>query len=67
LLELTWNGRNPLSLANDTTRSFLQDGDEVVITEYCRGRGYRVGFGEVRGRILSANRSFGTVDALDLG
>lgn len=54
LIELTWNGRNPLRLANGVTRTFLEDGDEVVITGYCQGAGYRVGFGEVRARIVPA-------------
>ena len=36
------------------TRSFLEDGDEVIITGWCQGDGYRVGFGEVRGQFLPA-------------
>lgn len=35
LLELTWNGQNPLSL-NGTDRKFLEDGDEVIMTGYCK-------------------------------
>jgi fumarylacetoacetase len=54
LLELAWNGQRPLSLAGGATRSFLEDGDEIVITGWCQGDGYRVGFGEVRGEILPA-------------
>lgn len=57
LLELTLNGRQPLTLASGQTRRFLEDGDEVVMTGYCVGNGYRVGFGEVRGRLLPAARS----------
>jgi fumarylacetoacetase len=52
LLELAWNGQRPLTLPGGATRSFLEDGDEVVITGWCQGDGYRVGFGEVRGEIL---------------
>jgi fumarylacetoacetase len=52
LLELAWNGQKPLALPGGATRSFLDDGDEVIITGWCQGDGYRVGFGEVRGRIL---------------
>ena len=33
-------------------RTFLQDGDRVTMTGWCQGPGYRVGFGEVAGRIL---------------
>ncbi|CAN6445041.1 unnamed protein product [Victoria cruziana] len=54
LLELTWNGQKPLILQDGSSRSFLQDGDEVTLTGYCQGEGYRVGFGECSGRILPA-------------
>ena len=54
LLELAWNGQRPLSLDAGATRSFLEDGDEVIITGFCQGEGYRVGLGEVRGAILPA-------------
>lgn len=35
LLELTWNGTKQLSL-NGTTRKFLEDGDEVIFTGFCK-------------------------------
>lgn len=35
LLELTWNGQKPLSLGG-VTRTFLEDGDEVTFTGYCK-------------------------------
>jgi fumarylacetoacetase len=54
LLELTWGGRQPLELAGGETRRFLADGDRVTMTAWCEGAGYRVGFGEVTGRILPA-------------
>jgi fumarylacetoacetase len=54
LLELTWNGQKPLALPGGATRSFLEDGDEVVITGSCQGDGFRVGFGDVRGRVVAA-------------
>jgi fumarylacetoacetase len=54
LLELAWNGQRPLALGGGATRSFLEDGDQVAITGWCQGDGYRVGFGEVRGEILPA-------------
>jgi fumarylacetoacetase len=54
LLELTWNGQKPLKLAGDVERSFIADGDEIVMTGWCQGNGYRVGFGEVSGVILPA-------------
>jgi hypothetical protein len=35
-------------------RTFVQDGDRVTMTAWYEGPGYRVGFGEVTGRILPA-------------
>jgi fumarylacetoacetase len=49
LIELTWNGRDPLDLP-DGPRAFLADGDEAVIRAYAGDR-Y---LGEVRGRVLPA-------------
>jgi fumarylacetoacetase len=54
LLELAWRGTKPLTFATGEHRSFLQDGDRVTMTGWCQGDGYRVGFGEVTGRILPA-------------
>lgn len=54
LLELTWNGKNALPLAGGGMRTFLEDGDEIAITGWGQGTGYRVGFGEVRGTVLPA-------------
>ncbi len=53
LLELSWNGQRPLTLDDGSTqRSFLQDGDTVIMRGHCEGQGYRIGFGSVAGRIL---------------
>src|SRR4051794_35784609 len=54
LLELTWNGQKPLALTGGGGRSFLEDGDDVIITGWCQGDGYRVGFGSVTGRVTPA-------------
>jgi fumarylacetoacetase len=55
LIELSWNGTEPLQLADGSTRTFLEDGDEVVIAATAPGRlGGRIGFGEVAGTILPA-------------
>jgi fumarylacetoacetase len=48
LLELTWNGRDPLELPAGAQRTFLEDGDEVVI----RGSAGPISLGEVRGRVV---------------
>ncbi|MCS7005951.1 MAG: fumarylacetoacetase [Gaiellaceae bacterium] len=50
LIELTWDGERPIRLGDGSTRTFLEDGDEVVL----RGRAGDVCLGEVRGRILQA-------------
>jgi fumarylacetoacetase len=52
MLELTWRGANPLQLPGGETRKWLEDGDRLTITGCCEGEGYRVGFGEVTGRII---------------
>ena len=52
LLELSWRGTKALTTAGGAERCFLQDGDRVTMTGWCQGDGYRVGFGEVTGRIL---------------
>jgi fumarylacetoacetase len=54
MLELTWRGANPLTLPSGETRKWLEDGDELTLTGWCEGDGYRVGFGEVTGRVLPA-------------
>ncbi|KAL4425695.1 hypothetical protein ABPG75_009711 [Micractinium tetrahymenae] len=54
LLEATWNGTRPLQLADGSQRAYLQDGDTVVLTGYCQGQGYRVGFGKCHGKVLPA-------------
>lgn len=54
MLELTWRGANPLKLPNSETRKWLEDGDTLKITGWCNGDGYRIGFGEVSGKILPA-------------
>jgi fumarylacetoacetase len=55
LLELSWNGTQPLVLADGSTRSFLEDGDVVTITATAPGPGgTRIGFGEVTGEVLPA-------------
>ncbi|MEE2710659.1 MAG: fumarylacetoacetase [Gemmatimonadota bacterium] len=53
MLELTWRGENPLDLPTGETRTFLQDGDRLTISGWADGDGYRVGFGEVTGRVLA--------------
>ncbi len=52
LIELTWNGAEPLKLDDGSTRTFLADGDTVVLSGDAPGRdGTRIGFGAVTGKI----------------
>ena len=52
LLELSWDGAEPLTLADGSVRSYLEDGDEVAISATAPADGGRIGFGEVTGQIL---------------
>lgn len=54
LLELTWNGGRPLAMPDGTTRTFLEDGDTVIMRAYAENRGVRIGFGTCSGKIFSA-------------
>lgn len=57
LLEMTRRGAEPLQLPNGETRSFLLDGDEVILQGYCEQPGFaRIGFGECRGVIHNPNQ-----------
>ena len=53
MLELTWKGSKPISVGNEE-RTFLEDGDTLILTGYCQGDGFRVGFGSVVGTVLPA-------------
>jgi fumarylacetoacetase len=54
LLEISWNGTEPVELPGGARRTFLEDGDSLAMRGWCQGDGYRVGFGEVEGTILPA-------------
>jgi len=55
LIELTWNGQEPLTLDDGSTRAFLQDGDTVTVSGWAPGPdGARIGLGEVVGTITPA-------------
>src|SRR5438132_3547959 len=56
MLELTWRGANPLKLPGGEERKWLEDGDTLSITGWCEGDGYRIGFGEVSGKIISSDK-----------
>lgn len=55
MLELAWRGERPITLEETgEQRSFLHDGDSVILRGWCQGDGYRVGFGECEGTVLPA-------------
>ncbi|MCV6824514.1 MULTISPECIES: fumarylacetoacetase [Halocynthiibacter] len=53
MLELSWNGAEPFSI-NGGTRSFIEEGDTLTLRGHAKGQGYRIGFGECRGKVLPA-------------
>ncbi|MDO6446657.1 fumarylacetoacetase [Colwellia sp. 1_MG-2023] len=56
MLELSNAGSEPISLPNGETRTFLEDGDNVIMTGWCEKPGAaRIGFGLVEAKILPAN------------
>jgi len=55
LLELSEGGRKPIELASGETRSFLADGDSLVLRAYCEAAGARrIGFGDCSGTVVAA-------------
>jgi len=55
LIELTTGGKHPIALPNGETRSWLEDGDTIILRGWCERPGAaRIGFGECRGTVLAA-------------
>ncbi|MDD5363598.1 MAG: fumarylacetoacetase [Ignavibacteria bacterium] len=52
MLELTWRGTEPLTLPTGEERKFIEDGDTVIMSAYCENKEYRIGFGEVKTKII---------------
>jgi fumarylacetoacetase len=52
MLEITWNGKNPVTLADGSKRQFIEDGDSVIMRGFTQKNGVRIGFGECKGQIL---------------
>jgi len=53
LLELSWGGKEPLAI-DGGSRSFIEDGDTLVLRGQAQGDGYKIGFGECSGKLLAA-------------
>lgn len=54
LLEITWGGKEPLTLEGGIERRFLEDGDTMTLAGWAQGPDYRIGFGTCTGTILPA-------------
>ncbi|MDE4098444.1 fumarylacetoacetase [Phaeobacter gallaeciensis] len=54
LLELSWGGKEPVTLETGEERSFIVDGDTLTLKGAAKGDGYTIGFGECAGKILPA-------------
>ncbi len=51
LLELTWKGTKPIKIDDETERTFIKNGDTVILRGYCKNEEVRIGFGECKGKI----------------
>jgi len=57
-MELSADGQRRINLEGGETRTFLEDGDEVIFRAHCRRDGYAaIGFGECRARIVVSGRA----------
>ena len=54
MLELSWAGSKPVSLNNGDFRKFIEDNDTVIMRGYCQKESIRVGFGEVKTKLLKS-------------
>ncbi len=54
MLELTWRGSKPLQMPDGSERKFILDGDTVIMRAHAEKDGVRIGFGEVRAKVLPA-------------
>lgn len=54
LLEIAFNGKQPITLREGGERSFLEDGDSVIMSGYCQAGAHKIGFGELVGTIMPA-------------
>lgn len=54
MLEIAWKGTRPVDMPDGSQRTFIQDGDTVVMKGFCEKDGLRIGFGEASGKVLPA-------------
>lgn len=54
MLEISWRGSKPVAMTDGSERKFIQDGDTVIMRGHAERNGVRVGFGEVKAKVLPA-------------
>ena len=54
MLELSWGGKNPIELTDGSKRTFINDLDTITMRGYCEKNDIRVGFGEVKSKLLAS-------------
>ncbi len=54
MLELTWRGKNPITLNDGSQRKFINDNDTVIMRGYCENDKVKIGFGICAGKLLPA-------------
>jgi fumarylacetoacetase len=52
MLELAWKGTKPIQMLDGSERRFIQDNDTVIMRGFCQNNGVKIGFGEVRSKLL---------------
>jgi len=54
MLEITWRGTEPIKLPTGEERKFIEDGDTIIMSAYAKGKDFKIGFGEVKAKLLPA-------------
>jgi fumarylacetoacetase len=52
MLELSWGGKNPITLSDGTERKFVNDNDTITLKGFCKNSSVRIGFGECASKLL---------------
>ncbi|MGB0869390.1 MAG: fumarylacetoacetase [Flavobacteriales bacterium] len=54
LLELSWAGSKKIAMPSGEERTFIEDGDRIIMKAWCKNSDYRIGFGQVSTKLLPA-------------
>jgi len=52
MLEIAWKGTKPVQMVDGSQRSFINDGDTVIMRGHAEKDGVRIGFGECKAKVL---------------